>query len=87
VLPQASPLQQPRKPLEQDWKKPVPGGQTVGSSERLATVSGQMGAAPEQASDLQQPRKPFEQDWKNPVPGAQTVGSSERLAMASGQMG
>lgn len=28
---QASALQQPLKPLLQDWKKPVPGAQTVGS--------------------------------------------------------
>jgi len=84
VLPQASPLQQPRKPLEQDWKKPVLGGQTV-SSERLAAAGGQMGCVWLQASVLQQPRKPLLQDWKKPVPGGQTVGS-DRLATV-GQIG
>ena len=32
----ASCLQQPLKPLEQLWKKPVPGAQTVGSDDRAA---------------------------------------------------
>jgi len=82
--PQASPLQQPRKPLEHDWKKPVPGGQTVGSSDRLVTEGGQIGSFWPQASDLQQPRKPFEQDWKKPVPGGQTV-SSRLASLVSGQ--